>query len=127
MDAAYAVYAAGRLRSLAAVNLREYNYSDASGAPLRDPGVRGNQTYDFQLPTGAGFEGKTLVLKRLWANGSDAITGVTFDGVSFNYELDRGRPVALGNVTTGETVMVGSDGGVSVGVGDASAVVMGGF
>ena len=43
--------------------------------------------------------------------------------MSFNYELDNGRPVKLDNVTVGETVQV-ADGAVSVVVPDSSAVVL---
>lgn len=124
-DSAYAIYDAGQLARLAAVNLREYNYSSSSGgSPLPDPGLRGSQTYSFQLPTGAGFEGKNVSVQRLMANGSDAITGVTFNGVSFNYELQQGQPVVLTNVTTGETAAVGNDAVVSVDCPDSSAVVV---
>ena len=123
-DSAYAIYEAGSLARLAAVNLREYNYSIISGGPP-DPnaGPRPNQTYSFQLPEGVAA-GKAVSVKRLIANGSDAITGVTFDGLSFNYELELGMPVKLDNVTTGETV-VPQDGVISVVVPDSSAVVLG--
>ena len=58
------------------------------------------------------------------ANGSDAITGITFDGWSYNYELQEGRPVRLGNVTVGERVVVEEGGVVTVKVADASGVVL---
>ncbi len=58
------------------------------------------------------------------ANGSDAITGITFDGWSYNYEVRAGRPVRLGNVTVGERVVVGEGGVVTVRVADASGVVL---
>ena len=125
-DSAYAIYSAQQLVRLAAVNLREYNYSESSGgAPLPDPGPRGSQNYTFQLPTGIGLEGKNVGVQRLMANGSDAITGVSFDGVSFNYELDQGRPVKLDNVTTGEIAPVSDSGIVTVQVPDSSAIVLG--
>ena len=62
-------------------------------------------------------------VKRLHANGSDAITGVTWDGWSYNWELEQGKPVKLGNVTVGERVgVVGGE--VTVGVVDSGAVVL---
>ncbi|KAL1998863.1 hypothetical protein VTN02DRAFT_5464 [Thermoascus thermophilus] len=45
-----------------------------------------------------------LSVQRLLANGRHAITGITRDGWSYNYELDGGKPVRLDNVTVGETV-----------------------
>ena len=57
------------------------------------------------------------------ANGSDAITGITFDGYSYNYELDAGRPVLLRNVTRGETAIV-KNGLVKVDVPASSAVIL---
>ncbi|KAL9082694.1 MAG: hypothetical protein Q9159_006234 [Coniocarpon cinnabarinum] len=123
-DSAYAIYSNATFARLAAVNLREYNYSLSSGgAPDPNAGPRPSQTYTFSLPTDAISDGQNLTVQRLMANGSDAITGVTFDGISFNYELDDGRPVALGNATTGEMVMV-TGGAVSVEVADSSAVVL---
>lgn len=68
----------------------------------------------------------TLVaVQRLAANGSDAITGITWDGWSYNYELANGQPVRLANVTdVGETVVVSDNGTVAVTVPDASAAVL---
>ncbi|KAL1865293.1 hypothetical protein VTK73DRAFT_5294 [Phialemonium thermophilum] len=67
---------------------------------------------------------KKIAVQRLWANGSDAITGITWDGWSYNYELDNGRPVRLHNVTVGETVTLGCNGQVTVNVPDSSAVLL---
>ena len=58
------------------------------------------------------------------ANGSDAITGVTFDGYGYDYELDNGKPVSLANVTRDETLAVGRRGVVNVKVPDSSAVLV---
>jgi hypothetical protein len=57
------------------------------------------------------------------ANGSDAITGITFDAWSYNYELAQGKPVRLGNVTYGEATVV-KDGVVAVDVPDSSAALL---
>jgi hypothetical protein len=46
------------------------------------------------------------------ANGSDAITGISWDGWSYNYELNGGAPVRLGNITVGERVSVDANSGV---------------
>ena len=58
------------------------------------------------------------------ANGSDAITGVTFDGYSYNYDLEEGKPVVLHNVTRGQTVAVGGDGMMRLSVPRRSAAIV---
>ena len=63
-------------------------------------------------------------VRRLMANGSDAISGITFDGYSYNFELDDGKPVLLGNVTRGEVLKVGRDGVLSLDVPWSSAVLL---
>lgn len=40
------------------------------------------------------------------AGGSDAITGVTFDGYSYAHDLKEGKPVRLSNITVGEKATV---------------------
>lgn len=116
-EAAYAAYVQGSLDRIVVVNMMEYNssnnYSDAFPRPV--------QTYDFALPKGCAG---TAELQRLMANGSDAVSGITWDGYSYNYELDDGMPVLLGNVTRGETVRVGRDGALRVKVPWSSAVVV---
>lgn len=62
-------------------------------------------------------------MQRLLANGSDAITGITWDGLSYNWELKQGMAVELKNVTRGESLsLVG--GRVSVKVEDSTAVML---
>ena len=103
-DAAYAAYADKQLARIAVINLVEYNYT--TGGP------RPSVTYNVSLPNAYG--GRSAGVQRLMANGSDAITGITWDGYSYNWELDEGRPVLLGNVTRGETVKVGQGGQLQV-------------
>lgn len=43
------------------------------------------QTHEFVLPKGC----KSGTVSRLIANGSDALTGITWDGKSYAYELGR--------------------------------------
>ncbi|SMR57561.1 unnamed protein product [Zymoseptoria tritici ST99CH_3D1] len=121
LEAAYAAYEEGELRSMIVINLNAYNATDynteyITGFP------RPLQTYSFDL--GASSAGKEISLQRLIANGSDAISGITYDGYSYNYELDEGKPVLLQNVTRGETVAVDGNGKVRVEVPWSSAVVM---
>ncbi|KAB5549766.1 glycoside hydrolase family 79 protein [Coniochaeta sp. 2T2.1] len=134
-EAAYAAYvapssslasAARTLTRIAVLNMNSYN-STVSGeglSPLPEGELlpRPSKNYTFDL--GAAAAGKVAFVRRLWANGSDAITGITWDGWSYNFELDEGLPVRLGNVTVGERVKVAEDGSVSVSVPDSSAAML---
>ena len=118
-EAAYASYVKGRLAKLILLNLDEYNSS--AGNEFVSNYERPVEKYRFQFPKRA--EGR-FVLRRLLANGSDAITGVTFDGFSYNYELQKGLPVKQSNVTSGESVAVGRGGMLDVDVPWSSAVIV---
>ncbi|EMC91297.1 glycoside hydrolase family 79 protein [Baudoinia panamericana UAMH 10762] len=119
-ESAYAAYVNGSLARLIVVNMMSYNATDYN-SNYTDNYPRPVQQYTFQLPPG---NYGAVQLQRLMANGSDAITGITFDGYSFNYELDNGMPVLLGNVTRGETAGVGRNGQLSVDVPFSSAVIV---
>jgi hypothetical protein len=111
-DAAYAAYVDGTLARIAVINLQEFNYTGAT---------RPSAKYTFRLPDRSA---KSLSLQRLMANGSDAVTGISWDGWSYNYELEGGAPVRLHNVTIGETVEVGSRGEVEVELPLSSAAIL---
>lgn len=113
----------GRLARLTVLNMRGYNTTvDGQGLEsVPNPPARPSQKYTFAV---SGFRnGEIVGVQRLLANGSDAITGITFDGWSYNYELARGLPVRLHNVTVGETAVV-KNGQVTVSVPDSSAVIL---
>ncbi|KAL9109934.1 MAG: hypothetical protein Q9227_005457 [Pyrenula ochraceoflavens] len=114
-DAAYTAYVDSTLARVAVINMIEYNYT-SSGTPSPRP----SQNYTFEVPSGC----ETVGVQRLAANGSDAITGITFDGYSYNWELDDGNPVLLSNVTRGESLVVGMDGLVTVELPHSSAVIL---
>ncbi|GME26055.1 putative glycoside hydrolase family 79 protein [Neofusicoccum parvum] len=105
-DAAYATYGDGVLRRVVLINMQTYNYSTAAG----EGAVRPGRVYAFGVPAGCGGEAGAVTVQRLMANGSDAVTGVTFNGVSYNWELDEGRPVVQGNVTRDESLGIEEDG-----------------
>lgn len=118
-NTAYAAYVDDRLERIAVIQMREYNYTDTSAAQ------RPLETFSFQLPTSNTAAGpKGVHVQRLLANGSNAITGITFDGYSYNYELEAGRPVLLGNVTRDEVLQVSDDGIVEVEVPWSSAAIL---
>ncbi|KAK5726565.1 hypothetical protein LTR15_002450 [Elasticomyces elasticus] len=118
-ESAFASYVDGKLRKLIVINMDEYN-ATASNVGYVDDYPRPVETYSFQLPRGY----KSAQLQRLMANGSDAITGVTFDGYSYAAELDNGKPVLLSNVTVGERLRVGRNGKAIVKLPRSSAVIL---
>ena len=118
-EAAYAAYVNGHLARIAVVNLQEYNYtisdSDSDSDSLSDSPSASTQRpvakYSFQIPATLA---KSLSVQRLMANGSDAITGITWDGWSYNYELQGGKPVRQSNVTIGESLSVSKKGMIEI-------------
>jgi hypothetical protein len=114
-EAAYAIFSDDKLARLMVINMNEYNYSVPSPSPRPEP------SYNFTLPTSCKGSG---MVQRLIANGSDAISGISFNGMSWNYELAGGKGQLLGNATRDEIVWVASDGGVSVKVPDSSAALV---
>lgn len=118
-ESAYAAYVGGKLARIAVVSMREYNYTVNGTSSILNPVSRPSRNYTFGV---GNFSGDVSV-RTLFANGSDAVSGITFDAVSYNWELDLGKPVVLGNVTRGVTV--GAENGVvEVEVLDSSAVVL---
>lgn len=119
-EAAYASFTHGKLAKIALINLQDYNTTAEN--EYQSPYARGSKSFAVRIP--ASCASGHVTLQRLIANGSDAVTGVTFDGYSYNYELDNGKPVLLHNVTCGEKVKVGRRDVVSVEVPDSSAVLL---
>ncbi|KAI1314176.1 glycoside hydrolase family 79 protein [Xylaria venustula] len=122
-DSAYAAYVDDVLARIIVINMRAHNYTLNGTGDLDalNPAPRKVRTYNFGVD---GFEdGREAVVRRLFANGSDAITGISWDGISYNYELALGKPVRLSNVTTGEKAEV-KGGAVEVAVPDSQAVVL---
>jgi len=90
-----------------------------------NPVPRGSLNYTFTLPEGCGGSSDQVKVARLMGNGSDAVSGITFAGVSYNYELAGGTPVVLKNVTGLEVVGIQQGGKVGIiQVPDSSAVVL---
>ncbi|KAK3718842.1 hypothetical protein LTR37_004758 [Vermiconidia calcicola] len=118
-ESAYAAYVDGKLDRIIVINMMEYNATAGNRYINHYP--RPIEQYRFQLPEGCHGEAE---VQRLMANGSDAITGVSFDGYSYNWELDNGMAVLLHNVTRGETVTVSKGGEMSIDVPRSSAVII---
>ena len=124
-QAAYAAYSGSRLARIMVLNMHGYNTTvDGEGlVPLPTPAPeRTVRNYTFAVGGGVR-DGSRVHVQRLLANGSDAITGITFDGWSYNWELQNGKPVRLHNVTVGETATVES-GKVTVGLPDSSGALL---
>lgn len=115
---AYAAYVNGRLQRVAIIQMREYNTTSGTSGP------RPSENFSFKLPSAQNTNVKGVGVQRLMANGSDAITGITFDGYSYNWELEQGKPVLLQNVTRNEVVKVAQNGDVSVDVPWSSAAIL---
>ncbi|KAJ5802526.1 uncharacterized protein N7503_004976 [Penicillium pulvis] len=82
-ESAYGIYDGDRLSKLVVVNLNAFNQSTTTCRPSRK--------YEFKVP--GHYQGATV--ERLIAPGSDALTNITFGGVSYDYDLKQGRPVTL--------------------------------
>jgi hypothetical protein len=123
---AYGAYVNGLLRKIAVVQLNAYNstFNGSGTGTATNSMPRPTETFSFQLPASQTAAIKGLSVQRLMANGSDAITGITFDGTSYNLELDGGLPVILNNVTTGETLQAAQDGTISLTVPWSSAAIL---
>lgn len=89
-QAAYAAYVDGKLSRVIVIDMNAYNYS------VDNPIKRPQSSHTFQVPSTCKSK---AVGNYLYANGSDAITGITWNGLSYNYELDNGKPKFLGNVS----------------------------
>ena len=116
-EAAYAAYANGSLARIAVINMQAYN---ATVPSQQRPSTRGSQTYLFSV---SQSDNTPVKVRSLLADGSDATTGISFDGYSYDYELKQGMPVLLSNITRGQTVTV-KNGIVNVQVMDSSAVIL---
>ncbi|TDZ33868.1 Beta-glucuronidase [Colletotrichum spinosum] len=121
LSSAYAAYQGDELLRLLVINLHAYNSTIGGTGTSPDPDApeRPAFQYAFNVP----WQDGTAKVQRLYANGSDAISGIAWDGWSYNYELDEGRPVKLDNVTVGESVEI-KDGQVEVDIAASQAVVL---
>lgn len=122
-EAAYAAYSRdGELQRVIVINMMAYNATDYN-SDYATRGPRVLEEYDFQLEV-EKYAGRTVEARRLLANGSDAISGITFDGYSYNFELDEGKPILLQNVTRGETVVIDDKGVLKLDVPWSSAAIL---
>lgn len=106
---AYAVYQDNSISSIVLINSVIANESTSPKPTL---------TVSLTLPT--SLAGQTLYLSYLTADGADAKTNTTWNGISYEQAGD-GTPTLINGTTN--TVTIGKDGSVSVPVRDTEAVV----
>ncbi|PNS16297.1 hypothetical protein CAC42_6404 [Sphaceloma murrayae] len=109
--AAFAIWRGGKVRRVLVVDLRVYNGTAATG-------TRPSGTYKLDF-AGKCEGGK---VRRLMAAGSDATTGVTWDGTTYDFK-NMGKPARAAKKTV-EKVKVGRNGKMSIEVPWSSAAVI---
>lgn len=105
---AYSVYQNGQLATMVVINSNMANVS-ATKASL---------TVELSLPS--SLAGQVLHLAYLTADGADATSGTTWNGISFEQSGD-GTPTTVDN--SDATVTIASDGSATVTVRDSQAIV----
>ncbi|RMZ74141.1 glycoside hydrolase family 79 [Pyrenophora seminiperda CCB06] len=116
--AQYAAYTNNTLTRLVVIDLHTYN---TTANNFTTPFTRPEDPYMFQVPSSCKGEAD---VKRLMAEGSDATTGISWDGYSFDYELGEGRPVRMANAKRGEKLSVREEGMFSVQVPWSSVAII---
>jgi hypothetical protein len=108
-EAAYGIYHGEKLSKIVVVNMKAFNETTSSGRPSRQ--------YQFQVP---GRHGRVTV-ERMIAPGSDSTSEVTFGGISYDYDLKRGKPVT---VHLKKEIVEVRGGTVSIDIPDSSAALL---
>jgi hypothetical protein len=116
-EVAYAAYEGGALKRVLLINFQAWNTTSPSSPPQPRPST----TYYFATPLQCAGN---ATVHRLTASGSDAVTGVSWNGYSYAPELAVGKPVLLGNVSHDEGVRVSPFGTVKVDVPWSSAAMV---
>ncbi|KAF2871799.1 hypothetical protein BDV95DRAFT_494001 [Massariosphaeria phaeospora] len=106
---AFSAYANGDLQAMVLINSKQANAS-----------VSNKPSFTFELNLGSGNGNKNVFLSYLTANGSDSLTGVTWNGLTYA-NTDGISSVADDTVTRLRTSQSGA---VSVPVRDSQAVVV---
>jgi len=104
----YAIYGHGNLTGLVLINSRLANASDTDKSSL---------VFNVDLPD---YQGQTLYLSYLTADGGDSLSGTLWNNISFETNGD-GTPTGFNY--NPETVQVSSNGTASITVRDSQAVV----
>lgn len=106
---AYAGYANDDLSSLVIINAQQVNTSATD---------KGSIDFQISLPD---YSGQTLFLSYLSAGGADAVSNVTWNGLSF--EGDSIGSVSTAQDQSGQTVALDNNGAATITVRDSEAVI----
>ena len=96
LETAYAFHNGENLRSIVAINFQEWNSTSIEPRP--------SKTFEFRV----GHTVKKAKVERLKAAGAEVTEGITVAGLSFDYNLEKGKPVVIDaeeewvNVTHGD-------------------------
>ncbi|KAL3492415.1 hypothetical protein BJX62DRAFT_236233 [Aspergillus germanicus] len=122
-ESAYGIYHAGDLAKVVVLNMAEYNFTKSGNAMDEELNTKKRGSHNFSINVPESFNDRLATVRRLEAPGADSITGITWDGYTFIYEVDNGVGRRLENVTYGETIVV-ADAKVTVRIPHSSAVVL---
>lgn len=109
-DSGYGAYENGQLKRIALLNLREYDSSSGNS--------RGEQKYTVKVQPHESW-----VVQRLTAAGSDVVSGVTYNGFSYEYS-SMGKPVQVQGTASNERAQANSQGNLVITVADSEAVIV---
>jgi hypothetical protein len=85
----YGAYAGGKLTRMAVLNMNEFNSTEGGPRP----------STDVSFTISGATNSSSVTVQRLQAPGSDATSGVTFSGYSWDYNLGQGMPVNVNNAS----------------------------
>ena len=109
-ESAYAIYDGDVLARLVTLNM-EVSWSNATSRPSKE--------YAYRVPS----HFRTARVQRFMGAGADARTNLTLGGVSYDYELDGGRPIVVDEKATEEKLSI-DNGVVKVDVPASSGVLL---
>jgi hypothetical protein len=109
---AYVLYEGTGLARVVLLNMMEWLSTSVTPRP--------NSTFTVNVPNSV----KGATVERLTAAGADALSGITFAGVSYDYDLAEGKPVVVDEAATKETLKVTTNGVLSVVLQDSEAVIL---
>jgi hypothetical protein len=112
----YTAYESGRLARLAVLNLHEWNPDNSTTTSSSSSSSRPTTSFKFALP---GF--KSALVQSLTAPGALYNTSITMAGISYDYHLNQGKGVQVGE--SGEEIRP-AKGVFTIDVADSQAAIV---